>query len=368
MSAATKKWVALTLMLVQNAGFVLVMRYSRKQQAQAAASQYNVSFVVTLQEFFKAVICFVVEPSSRIALTRPKELARIAVPAVCFVLQNNILYVALSNLDPLLFQITYQIKTLLTALFSVALLGKTLTRIQWISQLALMAGIVLVQLADASASKSVKSVKADIGDVAPPQAMAGPPPALPPAAADMRNLPLGLAAVLVAAVSSAFASVYFERILKAAPPPSTQGGGPPAPAKQSGGGSLWERNVELCAWTVPLNLLLAAWPSGQGGSGLSQLLSDPLRGFSSSTWGIIVVNGIGGLLVAAVIKFADNIWKGFATAGAIVLTGCLAPLLDLGPPPSLMLLGGASLVIAALILYAVPASRWSAGRIEARRN
>ena len=174
MSAATKKWVALTLMLVQNAGFVLVMRYSRKQQAQAAASQYNVSFVVTLQEFFKAVICFVVEPSSRIALTRPKELARIAVPAVCFVLQNNILYVALSNLDPLLFQITYQIKTLLTALFSVALLGKTLTRIQWISQLALMAGIVLVQLADASASKSVRSVKADIGDVAPPQAMAGP--------------------------------------------------------------------------------------------------------------------------------------------------------------------------------------------------
>ena len=35
--------------------------------------------------------------------------------------------------------------------------------------------------------------------------------------------------------------------------------------------------------------------------------------------------------MAAVIKFADNIWKGFATAGAIVVTGMLAPELGLGP-------------------------------------
>ena len=43
-----KAAVALTLMLIQNAGFVLVMRYSRKQQAEQQATQYNVSFVVTL--------------------------------------------------------------------------------------------------------------------------------------------------------------------------------------------------------------------------------------------------------------------------------------------------------------------------------
>ena len=304
-------------------------------------------------------------------LTRPRELARIAVPAVCFVLQNNILYAALSNLDPLLFQITYQIKTLLTALFSVALLGKVFTRLQWLSQLALMAGIIVVQCSDTSAAQPSSSAAHDdqLGvEAAPPSAIDPPPPAAPPLDSGGRNLPLGLAAVLVAAVSSPFASVYFEKILKAAPPPATPhrpkaimpaGGGSAPPPASRGGGSLWERNIELCAWTVPLNLVLAMWPSSGGSSGLGQLLTEPLRGFQPSTWGIIVVNGFGGLLVAAVIKYADNIWKGFATAGAIVLTGAVAPMLDLGPPPSLMLLFGAALVIGSLMLYAMPTSRWA---------
>ena len=60
------------------------------------------------------------------------------------------------------------------------------------------------------------------------------------------------------------------------------------------------------------------------------------------------------MLVALVIKYADNIWKGFATAGAIVLTGVLAPLLSLGPAPTTLLVVGACLVICALLLYAKP--------------
>ena len=41
--------------------------------------------------------------------------------------------------------------------------------------------------------------------------------------------------------------------------------------------------------------------------------------------------------------------------GAIVLTGAIAPILKLGPPPSLLSLGGAALVVGALLLYASPA-------------
>ena len=141
------KPTALVLMLVQNASFVLIMRYSRKQQA-SSTQLYNIGIVVTLQEVFKLLVCCIaiscgpdgtMEKALR-PLGRPRELLRIAIPAICFTLQNNILYVALSNLDPLTFQITYQIKTLLTALFSVSLLSKSLSQLQWLSQVTLTLG------------------------------------------------------------------------------------------------------------------------------------------------------------------------------------------------------------------------------------
>ena len=43
-------------------------------------------------------------------------------------------------------QVTYQLKILTTALFSVVLLGKKLNRIKWLSLVILMFGVTLVQV------------------------------------------------------------------------------------------------------------------------------------------------------------------------------------------------------------------------------
>ena len=57
------------------------------------------------------------------------------------------------------------------------------------------------------------------------------------------------------------------------------------------------------------------------------------------------------------MKYADNILKGFATAGAIVLTGVLGYLLGLSPAPGLMLLVGGARVIGSMFMYSSGATK-----------
>uniref|UniRef100_A0A8C5NLG0 Solute carrier family 35 member A2 n=1 Tax=Junco hyemalis TaxID=40217 RepID=A0A8C5NLG0_JUNHY len=128
---------------------------------------------------------------------------RLAVPSLIYTLQNNLQYVAISNLPAATFQVTYQLKILTTALFSVLLLGTALSRLQWLSLALLFAGVALVQAEQA-------------------RAVPGPP----------QSYAVGLAAVAASCLSSGFAGVYFERLLKRS------------------GGSIWLRNVLVGCWAM----------------------------------------------------------------------------------------------------------------------
>ena len=127
------------------------------------------------------------------------------VPSAVYLVQNNLLYVAASNLDVATYQITYQLKILTTAMFAVTMLGKKLLPTQWFrsvlvkhlpkfkqptvvrcSLLLLVAGVAMVQLSD------VKEV----------------------ASSSEQSKFLGFSAALTACCLSGFAGVYFEKILK----------------------------------------------------------------------------------------------------------------------------------------------------------
>ena len=75
-----------------------------------------------------------------------------------------------------------------------------------------------------------------------------------------------------------------------------------------------------------------------------------LVGFDTMVWTVVLLKALGGLLVAAVVKWADNVLKTYATAIAIVLT-CLVAAVNTGVAPSVGLMQGMALVLASIFLY-----------------
>ena len=93
------------------------------------------------------------------------------------------------------------------------------------------------------------------------------------------------------------------------------------------------------------------------------------QGYDSLTWTVVCLQGLGGLIIAAVIKYArvhgdivthnatryaDNILKSFASSLSIILSAIVSGLFFNDFTPSLYFVLGASLVIAATFLYSAP--------------
>lgn len=297
------RYASLVMLVLQNCAAVLLMRYT---QTRVVSVKYSVSSVVASTELVKVIVCLYQmvrneDKSIRECIgdcLKPDGL-KMVVPAALYTLQNNLLFVALANLEATLFQVTYQLKLLVTALFMVVLLNKKLSMYKWSALGVLFIGIVFTQLKGSSSSK--KDVSSE-------------------------QLVQGLLAVVVCATSSAFASVYFEKVVK-----NTQS-------------SLASRNVQLGCFSGFFAMCGFFYAEKRG-------VSSYLDGYDAVVMILVMNQAVGGILVAVVIKYADNILKGFATAIAIIVSGVISYLfLDFAPTTTFMF--GASLVIAAVGMYA----------------
>merc|ERR1712198_347137 len=190
---------------------------------------------------------------------------------------------------------------LTTAIMSVTMLNKKLIPTQWLSLIILIAGVALVQLSDVKETASANS-------------------------AEQSKL-LGFTAALSACCLSGFAGVYFEKILKGSDV------------------SVWMRNVQLAILSVPLGLFTAF---AKDGGKISE--SGFLHGYDSFVWFTVAQNALGGLLVAVVVKYADNILKGFACSLAIIIT-CVASIFIFDFSLTLQFTVGAACVIGSIFLY-----------------
>lgn len=209
---------------------------------------------------------------------------RVAGLAGLYVLQKQFLYLAMSNLDAAVFQVTYQIKTLLTAVFSVVLLKRKLTSMQIIALVILTVGVGIVQLDKVDENASVSYQE--------------------------QSRWVGVLACLGASCTSGFGGVYFELVLK----PRNDGDdsksnkGPPRPEP-----SVWAKNVQLSTFGLIIALVTAYSKDGR-----AIVTGGFFQGYTNWVVVVIAFQAMGGLIVAAVIKYADNILKSFATAMSIV--------------------------------------------------
>ena len=68
------------------------------------------------------------------------DFLKLFVPSGLYVLQNNLLFIATSNLPADVYQVLSQMKVITTAIFSVTMLSRRLSLIQWLSVISLALG------------------------------------------------------------------------------------------------------------------------------------------------------------------------------------------------------------------------------------
>ncbi|RWS13805.1 UDP-galactose translocator-like protein [Dinothrombium tinctorium] len=306
----TLKYASLVTLTVQNAALSLTMRMSRTQ-----SELFISSTAVIMSEVIKLLTCLVMVRIDEGSLWRmiasikkniinnPSDTLKVSVPSIVYYIQNNLIYIGATHLDAATCQVTYQLKILTTALLSVLMLQKRLMPHQWLALLILFVGVAVVQVEQISHKSSSSN-------------------------AHEQSPIIGFFAILTACCLSGFAGVYFEKILKG-----------------SSEVSLWIRNIQLSAIATPfglIQLMLTDW-SVVHEKGF-------FYGYNFLTWIVILLQAQGGLLVAVVVKYADNILKGFATSLAIVLS-CVISVYAFHVQLSLLFVFGASLVIESIFLY-----------------
>jgi UDP-sugar transporter A1/2/3 len=376
------KHAALILLTFQNSALNLIMHYSRIMPS-SGDHRYFTSTAVLLNEVIKLALSLTLaihETSKTLAPSTPATVLfeqiynsvfsvdgwQLAIPATFYTLQNMLQYNAVSNLDAVHVQVLYQLKILITALLSVVLLRRSLSVKRWASLIILTFGVSIVSL-PSSDSVADSLFFHSLTDHFFPRSMHElgqlaevlPDPHLSrriddldefsaephlmrrsasyqgiaddlPQADPLMNYSVGIASVLVAAVVSSLAGVYFEKILKES---TTQA-------------NVWIRNVQLSLYS-----LVAAFFMGvvwQDGAGIRE--HGFFEGYNWVVWSLILLQAVGGLIASIVIRDVGNIVKNFATSISIVISFLISRWM-FGFEATPMFLLGISLVLLATYLY-----------------
>lgn len=270
MASYGRPMLALVTLVLQNTALVFTMKLTYRQSAR----EFHSASVVFVAEVLKLVICVFTSLTQR-----EKHLSamasidwrglidkRMVVPSVLYILQNNLLFVAIHHLSPTVFLACSQSKVMFTAVFSCLFLGTSLNNTQICALGGLVFGMFLVQV------RQVDTKENQLTDWG------------------------GISAVTLAALTSGYAGVYLEKILKSVV-----------------NVTIITQNVRLGIFAVPIAYVAC----------LYQLSEDRNRrlfdGFDSVVVSVVLLQALGGLLVSAVMKYASALLKCYAISISICL-------------------------------------------------
>jgi len=336
--AAVISFVAL---LAANVISTLIIRTSRLRAAAASAAGREVavpSAVVVVSELLKIALNVALEwrfsaprkvsgdndtkylddaRSLLSSLFYSRETLQLLIPGALYVIQNNLLFLALGHLPVPVFQVFSQGKLIAAALCSRLLLGRRFSWTQYASLLLLAAGVAITQCSVVEETVTAVETRTD------------------------QHRALGLAAVLASTATSGLAGAYFERLLKRQPPPGRAAiAGATAPPP-----SVYARNAQLALWGAALGTAGAVLSPGG-----APPLARPLAGFTPLVWAVAVSQALGGLTVSLVIVHADVVVKVLATSlGLVASTGASAVLF--GTRVDATFVGGAAVVLVGVAWY-----------------
>jgi UDP-sugar transporter A1/2/3 len=238
--------------------------------------------------------------------------------ALIYAAMNILSFVALQYIGAGEFTICAQLKILSTAGFSVLVMRTSLSWTKWRALIQLVFGCILVASPNFSGSDAASSSgHSAIHPIGEGETGTG-----TGASHSFLQL-LGYGAVLTEVLLSGFASIYFERVVKSTTEVVT----------------IWERNFQLAVYSMVLYIVYIIYDLHTGAR------TEVGAGWTYITFCVSSLGALGGLLVAATLKYADSILKTLASAGAIVLSTVLGHLWMDGPFGLIVCIGAMTTIL-----------------------
>lgn len=311
------RWVSLAAVTVQTSAAVLLIKWSKSEHREVAYLNSTVVFFTEVVKMFASTILVLIQSETLFSGVRDLlrnfsnwDVLKAAVPSLVYTFQNNLTFYSLEYLTASEMQVLYQMKVLTTAGLSVVILGTVLDASKWSACFLLVVGIAMVQWPRGEDGSLSGDLVINSGKVK------------------------GFLAVLGGCTTKAFASVFIEKLLV-----QTEA-------------SVWMRNVQFGLFGALISLCMSLMEDGPKiwEAGFTQ-------GYTPKVVVVIFVNANGGLLVAAMLKYAGATLGCFSTALSIILT-CVISATMLDDELDYYFVAGATITVCSALMYGLGLPAW----------